>query len=291
MILVRLVKLGPPQLLICLYGSVKIETPQTALSLNIEVWLPRAFPLHPPIIYVIAVPPEQQLRPTPFVDQTGRFHHNYLNYWTVQPNSNIVEAIRLLLGLSAQQPPIYMTAPPAPVHKAPQPPAAPPVSANIVELREALRKRLNERMKRLQRDVAIESDQILAKSTMLGEGETNLKKGLAMLTAQLKRIEEERSLLLARQVSLTRQIEQLSSGGDIDIDHFVLPQGPIAQELTMACIKDHAIQDTIYESFKWLERRKTSLPEFIARTRELAREQFMERAMLLKIRRDFPVFE
>lgn len=242
------------------------------------------------MIYVVATPPEQQLRPTPFIDQTGRFHHNYLNYWNIQANSNITEAIRLLLGLSAQQPPIYSAPPPVP--QAPPPVAQrQPAAANIVELRETLRKRLNEQMKRLQRDVAIESDQILAKSTMLGEGETNLKKGLAMLNAQLKKIEEERSLLLSRQVSLSRQIEQLSSGGEIDIDHFVLPQGPIAQELANTCIKDHAIQDTIYESFKRLERRKTGLPEFISKTRELAREQFMARALLLKIRRDFPVFE
>lgn len=144
----------------------------------------------------------------------------------------------------------------------------------------------------MQTQLAIETDRLLAENTRLSEGEAKLDEGIRLLKEEIATVEQA---IAQTRKSTQRLIEMAdkatADGGEVDYDNLVVPQGPIAQQLMDLVGEDLAIQDTIYAFSKLFHEGKAdiTLATYLKQVRELAREQFMAKALYAKIRRKFPL--
>jgi len=178
---------GPPQLLICLFGSLPLAG---GIGAGVEVWLPRIFPHQPPMVYLIPLG-NVSLRATQNVDLKGMVYHPYLAYWSQRPGSNIVELLRVLMAVFAADPPIIPIAAqqsrspalsPTPATTVPQKKS---MEQELVEARKLLNEKLNEMFASLQQDLTMESDKLLGENTLLSKGADKLKEGLTRLKLEI----------------------------------------------------------------------------------------------------------
>ena len=351
-----IVRIGPPQLLICLFGTLQCGVH----NIPLEVWLPRGYPRDAPLLF-IQPSPGIMIRPTANVDATGRVFHPMLGGW--RPELATVEVLRMLTGVLAMDPPFFpgsgrpvyansasggpiahpMTAnptmrptnsssmgqpyhhpamgpitppmghhpamsppqygygspslSPAPTPKSAVTPTATPAAApsatvtkeDMPQLRILLKSKLNHRYHQIQRELALESDRLLAESTQLTMGEKTLEEGRQRVRDELTKTQDEIDAIKAQ----THRLVSLAQGGSgvINYDNLVVPHGPIARQIMELVAEDLAIQDTIYAISKaFLDGRASfGLIVYLRHVRDLARDQFMAKALLAKIRREFPL--
>jgi ESCRT-I complex subunit TSG101 len=186
----------------------------------------------------------------------------------------------------ASPPPTSSTSPvPLPISPTPTSSTAP---QDLPQLRKSLKAKLNSRYQALQRELALESDRLLAENTQLLNGEKILEEGHQKIRAELSKTQIEIDGIKAQ----TQRLIALSQHGTpIDYDNLVIPHGPIAKQIMDLVAEDLAIQDTIYAVSKvFLDgKAKFNLAVDLRYVRDLAREQFMAKALLAKIRREFPI--
>lgn len=266
---------------------------ETPFSIEIEIWLPSAFPAQAPIVFVV---PSftQRLRASPLVDPTGRVSLPYVNFWHTRPNASLLEMMNYLHQAFCVEPPIFLSQalPTLTVSNQQHPTqnqkslASASKSKDLVALRSAVREKLQCRLKRLQSEFAMETDQILANSELLQTNERKIEKGLSSLKIEISKVEEEIDNVRAKKESLKDQIFDLREKGSLDLNKLIVPKGPTSEQVIRAVIDEFAIQDTIYILGKALEKRKLDLSQYLRNIRELAREYFTRKALLQKIHDD-----
>lgn len=234
-------RLGPPpQLLLCLFGSMTCAFQGGQFTFTVEIWLPRTFPFQAPLVFVVPSS-SQRLRQSALVDHAGRVLHSYLSYWHTRPNSTLIEMMNYLHQAFCQDPPVFL---PAPGQQAPsqapglapgQAPKSPSVSAenstaNLVQLRAHLKDKMHQRFRKLQQDISIETDRILAQNLLLSEGEHKITKGMTAMRQETSKVLDELGQAKARNESLRDQVLLLQAGGDVDVDKLVIPQGVVSKQ-------------------------------------------------------------
>lgn len=287
--------MGPPQLLICLFGTLQCNVH----TIPIELWLPKTYPRDAPFLY-IQPSPGIVIRATQNVDPAGRVFHPILGMW--RPDTGLVELLRVMTGVLSADPPFYpgtgrpvyagaspgsigtpLAAPQSPITQTPD---------NLPQLRRMLKERLNGRFQALQKELSSESDRILAENTLLSRGETFLAEGLAKILDETRKLEGEIETIRVQKDKLIQLAS--SDQGEIDYDTLVVPQGPIAKQIIEVVSIDLAIQDLIYiisKVFSEGQMPTLTLTLYLKSIRELAREQFLQKALLSKIRREFPLIK
>ena len=71
---------GRTQLLLCLHGTLPIAFRQASYNIPVAIWVPREYPKHPPIAYVVATT-EMLIRSSQYIDLSGRCNIEYIRNW------------------------------------------------------------------------------------------------------------------------------------------------------------------------------------------------------------------
>lgn len=203
--------------------------------------------------------------------------------------------------------------PPAPTSTSAPPPLSPPMSSssatstsrppanltipagskeNLPELRRLLRERINVLFRKWQHELTMEGDRLVAEANQLGdrrkqqrEGYEKIKDAIAQLETKVETVRRHKET-----------IQQLVDGPEelsLVLDELVQPVGPIAQQLFDLYVKDAALGDVIFMLTKAFLDGKPPMPllTFIKHLREVAREQFLVKDHLLRIRKEFPIIK
>ena len=311
---------GPIQLLICLFGPLQCGLH----NIPIEVWLPKVYPREAPLVYIVPTM-GATIRPTNMVDASGRVIHPMLMRW--RGDFALAEVLRVIAGALALDPPFFVGAgrpvysygaqpqiiqqqqqqQQLPPHLQPiaqttrpqfyQPPAAlqSPVTGyqiqDLPELRRMMKERMNIRFRKLQTESALESDRLLAEHSQLEQGENRLNAALHRFKNDIKSLEEKIETIRKQKEFIVEMAKKDEI--ELDYDTLVVPQGPIAKQIMELHIEQMALEDVMYDFSKvfLLGKGNITLPMYLKHIRELAREQFMNKALLAKIRLNFPIIQ
>ena len=82
---------------------------------------------------------------------------------------------------------------------------------------------------------------------------------------------------------ITESVRNLQAREDPDPDSMVLATSIVGNQLVDLVAEDNAIEDTLYHLGRALNAERIDLEKFLKQTRMLAREQFMKRALAMKI--------
>ncbi|KAK9680817.1 suppressor protein stp22 of temperature-sensitive alpha-factor receptor and arginine permease [Basidiobolus ranarum] len=98
---------GHTQIMLCLHGTVPISFRSSTYHIPVAIWLPANYPSSPPISFV--TPTAQMLvRPSKFVDVSGKIYHPYLAYWdTRSEKSTATELVAIMQQIFSIEPPVY----------------------------------------------------------------------------------------------------------------------------------------------------------------------------------------
>lgn len=94
---------------------------------------------------------------------------------------------------------------------------------------------------------------------------------------------ENESILDEKMQQAKNVIEEAKNRGLPDVDTVVCAENAVYNQLYDLVAEDHAIDDTIYALGKIHDQNKISFETFTKRTRSLARDQFLTRALICKI--------
>ncbi|CZS96102.1 related to component of actin cortical patches LAS17 [Rhynchosporium agropyri] len=125
---------GKSALLLHLSGTLPVVFRGTTYRFPIALWIPHAYPLEPPLIYVVPTD-GMMVRPGQHVDQQGKVYHPYLVGWAQYwDKSNILDFLAILREVFAKEPPVVsrqqQNPPPRPQSQAP-PPIPPPPPGSV----------------------------------------------------------------------------------------------------------------------------------------------------------------
>lgn len=166
-----------------------------------------------------------------------------------------------------------------------------------------LRERMNVRFRKLQHELALEGDRLLAENTKLEQGERTLREHLVRLQSELGRLEgaiEEarRRQKQLRELAAKEEIHATEgNGGDEGSReeatfpaNIIAPTSPLARQAFRVHSEVLALEDLIYALSKafqenWCPQPELSLAMYLRHVRDLARELFLARALLSKIHR------
>ncbi|KAL2071545.1 hypothetical protein VTL71DRAFT_12780 [Oculimacula yallundae] len=130
---------GKSALLLHLSGTLPVVFRGTTYRFPIALWVPHAYPLEPPLIYVVPTD-GMVVRPGQHVDQQGKVYHPYLVGWAEYwDKSNILDFLAILRDIFAKEPPVVsrqqQNPPLRPQSQAPPPiPPPPPGSSRPVSV-------------------------------------------------------------------------------------------------------------------------------------------------------------
>lgn len=119
---------------------------------------------------------------------------------------------------------------------------------------------------------------------------SDLDRGLPAIEDELSRLKAVRDVCQTTgdrlQISVTEitdQVRMLQGKEDPDPDSMVLATSIVGNQLVDLVAEDNAIEDTLYHLGRALNAERIGLETFLKQTRILAREQFMKRALAMKI--------
>ncbi|KAL2919434.1 Suppressor protein stp22 of temperature-sensitive alpha-factor receptor and arginine permease [Polyrhizophydium stewartii] len=174
-----------------------------------------------------------------------------------------------------------VTPPPRPPHV----PAMPQQDEATVR-RNAVRNRLNQRLRQVSDAVARDMDRLAQINKTLKERERHIAGMHAFLLDAEKRLQAEVEELEARCNEVRESIAKIKEEPDVDVETFIVAATPRDNQLLELVAEDHAIDDTIYQLNKGLgsSHLQHNVTSFLKNVRALAREQFMKRALIKTIR-------
>ncbi|ORX95813.1 UEV-domain-containing protein [Basidiobolus meristosporus CBS 931.73] len=342
---------GHTQIMLCLHGTVPISFRSSTYHIPVAIWFPVNYPLSPPISFV--TPTSQMLvRPSKFVDVSGKIYHPYLAYWDTrnEKKSTTTELVAIMQQIFSIEPPVYQkpdtslqpqnpssspsttqhrvlnpinspvtsavssgtssptlqstsilgnpvlnqangfrayTRSPIPAEASqsePLPPALPTKPEKVISLRNAVNEKLASRLQHFNKQMAGEMDALL----MANKG---LNQGTEIIANERKRLEEIEdqlrtniAILSEKNKELTDQLEQIHNEPDVDVDTLICGISDDDSQLFELVADENAIEDVIYYLGKALNSERIDLGTYMKHVRTIAREQFMRRALIKKIR-------
>ncbi|KAI9209599.1 UEV domain-containing protein [Polychytrium aggregatum] len=186
--------------------------------------------------------------------------------------------------------------PPGPLIQMPRPPSlidsqnysAPSVpsddqSAKLSQLRYALRDKLRDRQAQAQQRMRQEMESLLLANKQLNEGRFRIDDVFNRLVGEEHQIQKNIQILKEKSAEIEQFNQELSNKPDPGVDDILAPVSAVHAQLLEALADDQAIDDTIYQLREALSVKKIDLANFMRIVRNLSREQFMKRALILKI--------
>ncbi|PMD23535.1 UEV-domain-containing protein [Hyaloscypha hepaticicola] len=124
---------GVSALLLHISGTLPVVFRGTTYRFPIALWVPHAYPLEAPLVYV--TPTEgMMVRPGQHVDPQGKVYHPYLVGWAEFDRSNILDFLAILRDIFGREPPVIsrqqQNGPPRP-QPAAVPPPVPPLPPGV----------------------------------------------------------------------------------------------------------------------------------------------------------------
>ncbi|SPO24615.1 related to Tumor susceptibility gene 101 protein [Ustilago trichophora] len=163
------------------------------------------------------------------------------------------------------------------------PPPPRPINPELLALHDRLFTKIDSRLSTL-------ASTLQASNARLEVLSSDLDRGLPAIEDEMSRLKAVRDVCqttgdrLASSVNeITESVRTLQAREDPDPDSMVLATSIVGNQLVDLVAEDNAIEDTLYHLGRALNAERIDLDRFLKQTRMLAREQFMRRALAMKI--------
>lgn len=170
---------------------------------------------------------------------------------------------------------------PQPGNRVPPPPR--PINPQLLALHDRLFTKIDTRL-------SVLASTLTASNARLEVLSSDLDRGLPAIEDELSRLKAVRDVcqttgdrLQASVTEITDQVRMLQGKEEPDPDSMVLATSIVGNQLVDLVAEDNAIEDTLYHLGRALNAERIGLETFLKQTRLLAREQFMKRALAMKI--------
>ncbi|TPX64834.1 hypothetical protein SpCBS45565_g05586 [Spizellomyces sp. 'palustris'] len=157
-------------------------------------------------------------------------------------------------------------------------------TAKLNALREAVKDRLRHRQRELNAAIPADIERLLHVNKRLSEGEVSISETIRKLGQEQGNVQNNIELLQQKNKELSESIDALRQQPDVNVDDVVGGSTVVYNQLFELVAEDHAIDDALYYLGKALDAEKIESAAFLKNVRGLAREQFMKRALIKKIR-------
>lgn len=158
-----------------------------------------------------------------------------------------------------------------------------PINPELLALHDRLFTKIDTRLNTL-------ASTLSASNARLEVLSSDLDRGLPAIEDEMSRLKAVRDVcattgdgLQASVNELTSTLEGIQAREDPDPDSMVLATSIVGNQLVDLVAEDNAIEDTLYHLGRALNAERLDLERFMKQTRMLAREQFMKRALAMKI--------
>ncbi|KAI5793130.1 tumor susceptibility protein [Geopyxis carbonaria] len=169
--------------------------------------------------------------------------------------------------------------PPSPVQNAPPPPPNPEKDRVIHQISLALHQRAEATAARAQEGL----QSAAAMREAMKQAESAMERERTELNRLAEICDKDTEILHERIAMAERVIEDARRVEPPNVDEAVVAPSVVHSQLYDLVTEDMAIEDTIYVLGKALDREKIPLEVFLKHVRNLAREQFLKRALVKKI--------
>jgi ESCRT-I complex subunit TSG101 len=150
----------------------------------------------------------------------------------------------------------------------------------ISAVEDKMRRRIEEKVNQYQAEI-----QTLNRTKQeLQEGQSKLNEIIKKLERDETELKKNIQMLNDKDGELKKSLEQLEQNEDIDVDEAVTTTAPLYKQLITAYAEEAAIEDAIYYMGEGLRKGVIDLEVFLKQVRQLARKQFMNRALMQKTR-------
>lgn len=155
------------------------------------------------------------------------------------------------------------------------------IKASLISaVEDKMRRRIQEKVNQYQAEI-----QTLKRTKQeLQEGQSKLNQIISKLERDEVELKKNIQMLQDKDAELTKSLEQLEQNDDINVDEAVTTTAPLYKQLINAYAEEAAIEDAIYYMGEALRKGVIDLEVFLKQVRQLARKQFMNRALMQKAR-------
>ncbi|KAI8820138.1 UEV domain-containing protein [Fimicolochytrium jonesii] len=150
--------------------------------------------------------------------------------------------------------------------------------------KEAVRVKLREKEREFQNQVPPEIERLLHVNRKLGEGARRVEDSLVRSAEREQEIKQTIESLKTQNETTAQHLTELRAQPDANVDELLVPPTVVHKQLMDLVAEDHAIDDTLYYLAKALDAERVELNAYMKAVRTLAREQFMKRALVGKVR-------
>ncbi|TPX57578.1 hypothetical protein PhCBS80983_g03754 [Powellomyces hirtus] len=150
--------------------------------------------------------------------------------------------------------------------------------ARMTTIREVLKSRLRQKERELNASLPPDIERLLDVNKRLEEGEAQISTALKNAAAHENEIRASIETVQQKNAEVAAQIVEIQAQPDVDVDEI------LSGALFDLVAQDHAIDDTLYYLGKALDAEKIDGAVYMKNVRSLAREQFIKRALIAKIR-------
>jgi len=308
---------GVKKQLLNLYGTIPMYYRGTKYNIPMNFWIPELYPQHAPMTFVsptdnMIIKPKHR-----HVDTQGRCYSPYLSRWNAG-TCNLYGLVNDLSTLFNEDPPVYQKPPtttttttnttpsssmnmpnipsatPTPptnsdshypynrYNATPSPFPATPSFLSPKTDRDALLEKVREKVPLYIKDLQEKVDndtqvsiKLTARSKELADEELRLDRELPTLIREVNALKE-------REANLDKWIDTHEKR-DMDVDKMIEPEDMHSRQVLELLAEDNAIDDLVWVLGEALDKKTISTDTYLTRVRQLARDQFMKRALLLKL--------
>mmetsp|Transcript_11362 Transcript_11362/g.13765 ORF Transcript_11362/g.13765 Transcript_11362/m.13765 type:complete len:378 (-) Transcript_11362:1316-2449(-) len=307
---------GISETLLKLQGTIPIRYQNNTYNIPVALWLPSAYPMQGPFVYVVPTNTMEVAHNHDHVAPDGTVFLPYLNQWN-ERRSNLVGLVDTCVSVFSRIPPVRSKAPPVanqrppPAYSSgvanpygnakPPPPYAGYPGQQVVEsaetrkakeerqLRDGVKIKLTQCLKLFYQDIRVKVDKEFETQRLLKSNEAKLKgieRDLKQQQGELERIIRtisDKGIEVNSWLETNEENIQSTEEEDLNIDTVVTPADKWSEQLIDAVAEMNAIEDTLYYLDKALADDIIDLSIFLKEVRKLSRQQFMVKALAIKI--------
>lgn len=273
--------------MLCLHGTLPVVYQGATYNIPVELLLTVNHPHHPPLAYVrptstMVIAPQHR-----HVDVDGKVYLPYLSEWT-HPRSNLSDLLRDMASVFGVATPVLSrTTPPIQPTDEPRREAllrqlAARTTARLREISDAAAAELarltaeREQLLALDREVGVSLDRLSLSSGPGGGSHGNDPDATRRRLAALRAEDAELTAWLSANAELSKEV---------DVDKLVVAGDVPSAQLLDARAEDLALSDARHLVSEAFHQERISLDVFLRETRKLSREQYMARALVVKIKK------
>ncbi|KAJ3035579.1 hypothetical protein HDV00_003642 [Rhizophlyctis rosea] len=195
-------------------------------------------------------------------------------------DSTLSHFMTILQEIFTAEPPVYTKPATSTTSTSPTDPKL----ARLNTLKSALAQKLREKEHQTKLQLTAEIERLLVVNRELVEGEGQLSHLLSKLADEQQRISTNSAILEEKNKEIEGVVEELKGMGEVNPDDVVLGRGVGGVQVFEVVADEYAIDDAVYCLSNALSREVIGLQVFMKHVRTLARDQFMRRALIKKIR-------